>query len=458
MEKEKFSSRLGFILISAGCAIGLGNVYKFPIWTGAYGGAIFVLIYLIFLVILGIPVMTEELAVGRASQKSIATSFDTLEKPGQKWHLMKYLGVVGNYLLMMFYTCIAGWFVTYFVKYVDGSILQFQSSDELFGVFIDMITTPASNIIYTAVVVVLCFAVCSLGLQKGVERITKVMMILLFVLLVGLAIYCLTMSGAGEGLKFYFVPSLERAQEVGWTKVISSAMSQAFFTLSLGIGSIGIFGASIGKERSLLGESCTIVALDTFVAITSGLILFPAYFTFNPGSTITGDQAGATFLFATLSTIFNHMAVGRVLGALFFLFMIFASFSTVIAVFENIVAFWLEHTKVSRKAVCLINIVFLMVATLPFIFCNAGVAFTKFTAFGRNFADFEDFLVSNFALPFGCLIYTLFCTSKFGWGWDKYFEEVNAGEGAKLPKWMKPYMTYVLPLIIFVVLIMSLTA
>ena len=451
--REKFSSRLGFILVSAGCAIGLGNVYRFPIWTGAYGGAIFVVIYLAFLILLGLPVMCAELAVGRGSQRSIASSFDVLERKGQKWHFMKYLGIAGNYLLMMFYTTITGWFCVYFVKYLTGTM---TAASDTTNEFVGMISTPWICIVAAAVVIILNFLVCSLGLQKGVERITKYMMVALLVLIVGLGIYSCTLDGAKEGLKFYLVPSVASVKEYGLGTVIQAAMSQAFFTLSLGIGSIAIFGSYIGRDRSLMGESITIIALDTFVALMSGLIIFPAYFTFNPGATgIGAENAGAGFLFITLSNIFNNMAGGRIIGILFFLFMIFAAFSTVIAVFENIISFWLELTKMSRVKVSLINIALIIVLAVPAMLSENLLADFVSGIFGKTMIDCEDFLVSNLALPIGSLIYVLFCTTKFGWGWNKFFDEMNAGKGLKLPKWMKPYMSYVLPVIIFVVLILS---
>ena len=457
MEREKFSSRLGFILISAGCAIGLGNVYRFPIWCGAYGGGLFLLFYLIFLLLLGLPVMTVELAVGRGSRRSIANSFDVLEKKGQKWHLMKYLGVTGNYLLMMFYTSISGWFLMYFWKYLTGSIMEMNTAEQLGNVFVSMVSNPSLNIVLTFLVVLLCFGVCAIGLQKGVEKITKVMMVALLVLILGLGVYSCTLSGAGEGLRFYLIPSVKSVESYGLGTVISAAMSQAFFTLSLGIGSIAIFGSYIDKERSLLGESVTIVCLDTFVALMSGLVIFPAYFTFNTGAQgIPASEAGAYFLFSTLSSIFNNMGAGRLIGTLFFLFMVFAAFSTVIAVFENIMSFWLEWTRLRRWQIALINIVGISLLTLPFIFSNEGGFFARKIFLGRNFGDFEDFLVSNLALPVGSLVYVLFCTRRLGWGWDNYFAEVNAGNGLKVPRWMRPYMTYALPLIILVVLVMSL--
>ena len=457
MQREKFGSRLGFILISAGCAIGLGNVYRFPIWCGAYGGGIFLLFYVLFLLLLGIPVMTAELSVGRASRRSIATSFDVLERKGQKWHWMKVLGVFGNYMLMMFYTTISGWFVVYFCKYLTGSIMVNTTAEQLGGVFGSIVTNPGLNIGVTALVILTCFGVCAMGLEKGVERITKVMMVMLLVLILGLGIYACTLPGAGAGLKFYLVPTVQPLKEHGAGTVISAAMSQAFFTLSLGIGSIAIFGSYIDRERSLLGETFTIVALDTFVALMSGLVIFPAFFTFNPGATgIGAEQAGAGFLFTTLSSIFNNMAGGRIIGTLFFLFMVFAALSTVIAVFENIMSFWLEWTKLRRWQIAIINVVLLFVLTMPFIFSNVGGFFAEKIFLGRNFGDFEDFLVSNMALPIGSLVYILFCTQRFGWGWKNYEAEVNAGAGAKVPAWMRPYMTCVLPIIIAIIIVLSL--
>lgn len=457
MQREKFGSRLGFILISAGCAIGLGNVYRFPIWCGAYGGGIFLLFYVLFLLLLGITVMTAELSVGRASRRSIATSFDVLERKGQKWHWMKVLGVFGNYMLMMFYTTISGWFVVYFCKYLTGSIMVSTTAEQLGGVFGSIVTNPGLNIGVTALVILTCFGVCAMGLEKGVERITKVMMVMLLVLILGLGIYACTLPGAGAGLKFYLVPTVQPLKEHGAGTVISAAMSQAFFTLSLGIGSIAIFGSYIDRERSLLGETFTIVSLDTFVALMSGLVIFPAFFTFNPGATgIGAEQAGAGFLFTTLSSIFNNMAGGRIIGTLFFLFMVFAALSTVIAVFENIMSFWLEWTKLRRWQIAIINVVLLFVLTMPFIFSNVGGFFAEKIFLGRNFGDFEDFLVSNMALPIGSLVYILFCTQRFGWGWKNYEAEVNAGAGAKVPAWMRPYMTCVLPIIIAIIVVLSL--
>ena len=452
--REKFASRLGFILISAGCAIGLGNVYRFPIITGAYGGGVFVLIYIAFLVLLGLPIMSAELAVGRGSQRSIASSFDVLEKKGQKWHLMKYLGICGNYLLMMFYTVISGWMVIYFVKYLTGSIMGASGVEGLSAVFGSMVSNPGLMVVSAFAVILICFGICSMGLQKGVEGITKWMMVALLALMIGLAVYSATLPNAAEGLRFYLVPSLKQLEEAGVSTVISAAMGQSFFTLSLGIGAIAIFGSYIGKERRLLGESVTIVCLDTFVAIMSGMIIFPACFTYNQGVTADAGSVGAGFLFTTLSSIFNGMPGGRVIGMLFFLFMIFASFSTVIAVFENIMSFWLELTKLNRRTIALINVALLMVLSLP---CALSLnVWSSVKIFGLGIMDLEDFAVSNLLLPIGSLFYVLFCTTRYGWGWNRYFAEVNLGDrGARLPRWIRPYMTYVLPLIILAVLAMS---
>lgn len=447
MEREKFGSRLGFILISAGCAIGLGNVYRFPITTGSYGGAFFVLIYIAFLLLLGIPVMTAELSVGRGSQKSIAGSFNALEKPGQKWHFMKYVGIGGNYLLMMFYTTISGWMLIYFCKYLTGSIM---TEADLGAVFGGVVSNPGLMTAATFAVILICFGICSIGLQKGVERITKVMMLALFVLMVGLAIYACTLSNAVEGLKFYLVPSIHNFVASGPWTVISSAMGQAFFTLSIGMGSIAIFGSYIGKDRRLLGESITIVCLDTFVAIMSGLIIFPACFTFNGGVTADAGTVGASFLFTTLSSIFNNMPGGRVFGTLFFLFMIFASFSTVIAVFENIMSFWLEETKLKRKKVALINIFLVLVLSLPAVL---GFNVLSNVSLGSKvILDIEDFIISNNVLPLGSMVYVLFCSLKTGWGWDNFIKEANTGEkGFRFPSWMRLYFKYAIPVIILVV-------
>mgnify|MGYP000201183961 CR=1 FL=1 len=453
MEREKFGSRLGFILISAGCAIGLGNVWRFPYIVGKYGGAAFVLIYLAFLLILGLPVMVAEFAVGRASQKSAACSFDVLEPKGTKWHLYKYGAIAGNYLLMMFYTTVAGWMLHYFYMTAAGK-LSGLNADEVAGKFTEMLASPGIMTFWMVFVVVLSILVCAKGLQNGLERVTKGMMIALLLIMVILAGNSLFMDGAKEGLSFFLVPDFGRMKEVGIVNTLVGAMNQAFFTLSLGIGAMSIFGSYIGKERRLLGEAVTIVGLDTFVALMSGVIIFPACFTYNGGVTADAGTVGASFLFTTLSSIFNSMPGGRIVGALFFVFMIFAAFSTVIAVFENIMSFWLELTKLSRRKVALINIALMLVLSLP---CVLGFnVLEKIQIAGKGIMDIEDFLVSNVLLPLGSLVYVLFCSRKYGWGWENYIGEGNCGEkGAKMPGWIRPYFTYVLPIIVIIVFIMS---
>ena len=447
MEREKFGSRLGFILISAGCAIGLGNVYRFPITTGSYGGAFFVLIYIAFLLLLGIPVMTAELSVGRGSQKSIAGSFNALEKPGQKWHFMKYVGIGGNYLLMMFYTTISGWMIIYFCKYLTGSIM---TEADLGAVFGGVVSNPGLMIAATFAVILICFGICSIGLQKGVERITKVMMLALFVLMVGLAIYACTLSNAAEGLKFYLVPSIHNFVASGPWTVISSAMGQAFFTLSIGMGSIAIFGSYIGKERSLLGESVNVAILDTLVALSSGLIIFPACFAYG-----VDVDSGPSLTFITLPNIFNNLPLGRLWGSLFFVFMSFAALSTVLAVFEEITACTQDLFGWGRKKSCIVNGILLFVLSLP---CSLGfnlLSFIQPLGEGTNIMDLEDFIVSNLILPLGSLVIILFCVLKKGWGWDNYIKEANTGKGLKMKNFMRGYVTCVLPIMVIVLFVIG---
>lgn len=448
MEKrERFASRLGFILIAAGCSIGLGDVWRFPYITGQYGGGIFVLIYLLCIVVLGIPIMTMELAVGRASQKSIATSFKDMERDGQKWHLMGYAGILGNYLLMMFYTTIAGWMLAYFYKFLLG---QFNglNTQQVGQVFTDLLDNPLAMILWMVITTVFCFGVCSLGLQEGVEKVTKVMMTLLFALIIMLIIKAVTLPNAGEGLKFYLLPDFQRMQEIGLWETVFAAMSQAFFTLSLGVGSMAIFGSYISKQRSLFGESINIATLDTALSLLAGLIIFPACFAFgvDPGE-------GPGLVFVTLPNIFNAMGGGQIWGALFFLFMTFAAYSTVIAVFENIIAFGMDLWGWSRQKSALINTFLMIILALP---CILGFNVLKgFQPLGEGtmVLDLEDFILSYNLLPLGSLVYLLFCVTRFGWGFDNYLKEVNTGEGIKLPRAFKPYFQWVLPVIILIVLI-----
>lgn len=442
MEREKLKSRLGFILISAGCAIGIGNVWKFAYMAGQGGGGFFVLLYLLFLVMLGIPIMSMEFAVGRASQKSPAQAYKALEKAGQKWHIHGYIALIGNYLLMMFYTTVAGWMLYYFYLTSTGKFVGLNT-DGVANVFSEMLQKPVTMTICMLIIVVVGFFICSIGLQNGLEKVTKVMMVALLAIMVILAINSFFMKGAKEGLSFYLIPSIERAKAAGLGNTAVGAMNQAFFTLSIGIGAMAIFGSYIGKDRSLLGESITIAALDTFVAITSGLIIFPACFTFGVDQT-----QGPSLVFITLPNIFNNIPFGRVWGSLFFVFMTFAAFSTVLAVFENIVSCGMELTGFSRKKSSIVNMILVALLSMPCVLGFNLWSFDWLGVFGGSFLDFEDFLVSNIWLPLGSLIYLLFCTSKFGWGWKNYKEEANTGKGIKIHNWMRVYLTYILPLIV----------
>lgn len=442
MEREKLKSRLGFILISAGCAIGIGNVWKFAYMAGQGGGGFFVLLYLLFLVMLGIPIMSMEFAVGRASQKSPAQAYKALEKAGQKWHIHGYIALIGNYLLMMFYTTVAGWMLYYFYLTSTGKFVGLNT-DGVANVFSEMLQKPVTMTICMLIIVVVGFFICSIGLQNGLEKVTKVMMVALLAIMVILAINSFFMKGAKEGLSFYLIPSIERAKAAGIGNTAVGAMNQAFFTLSIGIGAMAIFGSYIGKDRSLLGESVTIAALDTFVAITSGLIIFPACFTFGVDQT-----QGPSLVFITLPNIFNNIPFGRVWGSLFFVFMTFAAFSTVLAVFENIVSCGMELTGFNRKKSSIVNMILVALLSMPCVLGFNLWSFDWLGVFGGSFLDFEDFLVSNIWLPLGSLIYLLFCTSKFGWGWKNYKEEANTGKGIKIHNWMRVYLTYILPLIV----------
>lgn len=442
MEREKLKSRLGFILISAGCAIGIGNVWKFPYMAGQGGGGAFVLFYIIFLIILGLPIMTMEFAVGRASQRSPVKAYNVLEKPGQKWHIHGYVTLAGCYLLMMFYTTVAGWMLHYFYLTATGKFNGLNSVD-IAETFTYMLEDPLVMGGWMIFVVIIGIFICSRGLQNGIERITKVMMISLLFIMLLLAVNSFTLDGAKEGLKFYLIPDFERMKEAGIISTITGAMNQAFFTLSLGIGAMAIFGSYIDKKRSLLGESLNIALLDTFVAITSGLIIFPACFTFNVDQT-----SGPSLIFITLPNIFNHIPLGRLWGSLFFIFMSFAAFSTILAVFENIISCVAELTGWSRKKSSTVNLVLIILLSLPCVLGYNVLAWDGFSIFGGSVLDFEDFLVSNILLPLGSLVYLMFCVSKYGWGWDNFQAEANTGKGLKIQNCMRPYVTYVLPLIV----------
>lgn len=441
-ERERLGSRLGFILISAGCAIGIGNVWKFPYMAGQGGGGAFVLFYLLFLLILGLPIMTMEFAVGRASQKSPVKAYYALEKPGQKWHIHGYITLIGCYLLMMFYTTVAGWMLHYFYLTATGKFTGLDS-DAVASQFNTMLSQPQVMGFWMVIIVIAGILVCSIGLQNGLEKVTKVMMISLLFIMVILAINSFFMDGAKEGLSFYLIPDFERMKEIGIIKTITGAMNQAFFTLSLGIGAMSIFGSYIGKERSLLGESLNIALLDTFVAITSGLIIFPACFTFHVDQT-----SGPGLIFITLPNIFNHIPMGKLWGSLFFIFMSFAAFSTILAVFENIISCGMELTGWSRKKSSFINAIAIILLSVPCVLGYNLWSSDIFAVFGGAVLDFEDFLVSNLFLPLGSLVYLLFCTSRYGWGWKNFTTESNTGKGLKIQNWMRGYISYILPLIV----------
>ena len=450
MAREKLKSRLGFILLSAGCAIGIGNVWKFPYMAGQYGGGIFVILYLLFLAILGIPVMVMEFSMGRAAQKSPVKFYQELEPKGTKWHIHGYLAMAGNYILMMFYTTVAAWMLQYFVDTARG-LHEGASVQQISEIFKNMQLDYVTQIIYMGVVVISGFFICSFSLQKGLEKVTKVMMIALLAIMVILAINSIFLEGGDEGLKFYLVPSVEKIKEVGFGNVIVGAMNQAFFTLSLGIGSMAIFGSYLGKDRSLMGESVNVALLDTFVAITSGLIIFPACFAYN----IEVD-AGPPLIFVTLPNLFNNMPLGRLWGSLFFVFMTFAALSTVLAVFENILACCMDLFGWSRKKSCLINGIAMFLLSIP---CILGYnVLSSFKPFGEGSAvlDLEDFIVSNILLPLGSLTMVLFCvTKRYGWGWKNFTAEANAGKGLKVQNWMRGYMTFVLPIIIIILFVVG---
>ena len=450
MEREKLGSRLGFILLSAGCAIGMGNVWKFPYITGQYGGGAFVLIYLIFLAILGIPVLTMEFSLGRASQKSPVKMYQELEPKGSKWHIHSYFAMAGNYILMMFYTSVSGWMLQYIFYMISGKF-EGMNADQVSGVFGEMLSNPWILMLFVAIVTAIGFGVCALGVQKGIEKVSKWMMLALLGIMVVLAVRSLFLPGGGEGLKFYLVPDFGKMFEGGFKgffNVVVAAMNQAFFTLSLGIGSMAIFGSYLKKDRALMGEAINVTVLDTFVAITAGLIIFPACFAYGvePG-------AGPGLIFQTLPNVFNNMAGGRIWGTLFFIFMACAALTTVIAVFENIIAMCMDQFGWSRKKACLINGIAMFFLALPCLLGFNALASFQPLGDGSGVLDLEDYIVSNILLPAGSLIFVIFCNFKFGWGFDKFKEEANTGAGAKVANWMKYYFRYGLPIVIGVILV-----
>ena len=445
MERGNFSTRLGFILVSAGCAIGLGNVWRFPYITGMYGGASFVLIYLVFLAILGLPIMVAEFAVGRASVRSAAMSFDVLEPAGTKWHLYKYGAIAGNLLLMMFYTTISGWMLYYIYLMVSGRFegLDAAGVGQVFGA---LLADPVTMAGYMALTVALCGGVCYLGVQAGVERITKFMMTCLLALMVILAVNSVLLPGSEAGLSYYLMPDFGKIEEYGLREVIFAAMGQAFFTLSLGIGALAVFGSYIGKAKRLTGEAIWVIVLDTFVAIMAGLIIFPACFAYG-----VSPSSGPNLLFVTLPNVFNHMTLGRLWGTLFFLFMAFASMSTIIAVFENLIVCFFELLHVDRHRIIRAGIPVMILLSLPCVLgFNVWSGFTPFGP-GTGVLDLEDFFVSYNLLPLGSLVYLAFCTSRYGWGWKNFLREADTGRGVAFPQWIRCYVTYILPLIVLVI-------
>ena len=450
MKRESFKSRLGFLLVSAGCAIGIGNVWRFPYVTGQNGGGIFVLFYLIFLVIMGLPVLTMELAVGRASRKSAVLGYKALEKKGSKWHIHGWVAIFGCCMLMMYYTTVSGWMVTYFFKFLTGSFKSGMTTEDTAQAFSYLLGDPKQMAFWMILTVVVGFLVCSRGLQNGLEKISKFMMTALLLLIVVLAVHSLTLSNAAEGVKFYLVPNTEAVAAVGLKNVITAAMNQAFFTLSLGVAAMEIFGSYMGKDHTLAGEGVRICALDTFVAIMAGLIIFPACFSYN-----VEVNAGPSLIFITLPNVFINMSGGRIWGSLFFLFMTFASFSTVIAVFENIMSFCMDMFGWSRNKAALINCIVILIASLPCVL-GYNVWSNLHLIGGRDVLDSEDFIVSNLLLPIGSLIYLLFCVTKWGWGFEKYCEEANTGDGIKISKKLKPYFQFILPILIVFILIQGL--
>lgn len=450
MNRESFKSRLGFLLVSAGCAIGIGNVWRFPYVAGENGGGLFVLLYLVFLILMGLPVLTMELAVGRASRRSAVQAYQALEKPGSRWHIHGWFAILGCYLLMMYYTTVSGWMISYCVKFVTGTFRSGMSTADTSAVFSSLLSSPLQMGFFMILTVVAGFLICSKGLQDGLEKLSKIMMIALLFLIIILAAHSLTLSGASEGLSFYLIPRFSTVQNVGLGNVISAAMNQAFFTLSLGVAAMEIFGSYMSKDNTLAGEGIRICALDTFVAIMAGLIIFPACFSYG-----VEVNAGPQLIFITLPNVFVNMSGGRIWGSLFFLFMTFASFSTVIAVFENIMSFCMDMFGISRRKAALINCIIILIASLP---CVLGYNLWSDLHLigGRDVLDSEDFLVSNLLLPLGSLVYLLFCVTRWGWGFDNYLEEANTGKGIKISRFLKPYFQFILPVLILIILIQGL--
>lgn len=445
MKRETFGSRLGFILVSAGCAVGIGNVWKFPYMCGQFGGAAFILIYLVFLLIMGIPVMVCEFGVGRASRHSVAAAYETLEPQGTKWHITKWIGIIGCYFLMMFYTTVGGWMLYYCVRSFSGDFVGADMETVSAG-FSDMLGNMPLMTFWTILICIIGFGVCAFGIQKGIEKVSKFMMTALLLIMIVLAIHSVMMKGAGAGIRFYLIPDFRQMAEIGIGNVIFGAMSQAFFTLSIGIGAMLIFGSYMEKDQRLFGEAVNITVLDTIVALMAGFIIIPACFAYGiePG-------AGPSLIFITIPNIFAQVAGGRVWGGLFFLFLSFAAFTTLVAVFENIISFDMDLFGWSRKKSTLVSLILIIILSMPCVMgFNVLAGFTPLGE-GSTIMDLEDFIVSNNLLPLGSLGYVLFCTKKNGWGWSSFLEEINQGEGWKFPAGIKGYMSYGLPLLIIII-------
>ena len=449
MQRERLGSRLGFLLLSAGCAIGIGNVWKFPYMVGQYGGGAFVLLYIFFLIILGVPVMTMEFAVGRAAQKSPVKLYQELEPKGSKWHIHGYVSFIGNYVLLMFYTSVAGWLLQYFVDTASGAF-EGLSAEEIKTSYEVMLNHPVTLLIYAGISILLAVLVCSVGVASGLERITKWMMLALLLIMVVLAVNSITLEGSEEGLRFYLLPDLERMKEVGIGNIIVGAMNQAFFTLSIGMGSMAIFGSYIGKERALMGEAVHVAVLDTFVAFASGLIIFPACMAYG-----VQVDSGKSLIFITLPNIFNNLPFGRVWGSLFFVFMSFAALSTVLAVFENLVSCTMDVFGWGRKKACITNGVVLFLLSVPCVLGFNVLKAVEPLGQGSNIMDLEDFFVSQWILPLGSLTFVLFCTNRYGWGFKKFAAEANEGKGIKVANWRRGYMTFVLPVVLLVIFLVG---
>lgn len=450
MKRENFGSRLGFLLVSAGCAIGIGNVWRFPYVVGQSGGGLFVLIYLLFLLIMGLPVLTMELAVGRGSGKSSILAYKALEKKGTKWHLHGWVALIGCYILMMYYTTVSGWMASYFFKFMTGTFTSGMSKEACSSIFASLLSNPLEMGIWMFIVVIAGFIVCARGLQNGIEKISKFMMSALLILIVVLAVHSFVLPGASKGISFYLIPNLKNIESIGLGKVIASAMNQSFFTLSLGIAAMEIFGSYISKENTLISEGIRICALDTFVAIMAGLIIFPACFSYG-----VEVNAGPSLIFETLPNVFVNMQASRLWGSLFFLFMTFASFSTVIAVFENIISTCMDTFGISRKKAAIINCMIVLVISMPCVL-GYNILSNIHPIGGRDILGSEDFIVSNLLLPIGSLIYLLFCVTRYGWGFENYQKEANTGKGIKIKNWMKWYFRIILPVLIIVILIQGL--